>query len=150
MSTDKGTEPPQCISRGSIFCKVLLLHCLIPLFSISSRIKPTTNSTVRFNEFRNIVSNFTKPAAEVPEVRTFDLPRFTKGSVLPTGIHDCIRGRFKHGRAPLCRKKNNRFLNKTREKVNFLPGFIQKPVKFYVYDNSCAARCQAMVTTLRL
>ena len=47
-------------------------------------------------------------------------------------------------------EKNNRFLNKSREKVNFLPGFIQKPIKIYVYDNSCAARCQAMVTTLRL
>lgn len=45
-------------------------------------------------------------------------------------------------------EKNNRFLNKSREKVNFLPGFIQKPIKFYVYDNSCAACCQAMVITL--
>lgn len=29
-------------------------------------------------------------------------------------------------------EKNNRFLNKTREKVDFLPWFIQKPVKIYV------------------
>nr|DAN00745.1 MAG TPA: hypothetical protein [Caudoviricetes sp.] len=45
-------------------------------------------------------------------------------------------------------EKNNRFLNNPREKVHFLPGIIQKPIKFYVYDNSCATRCQAMVITL--